>query len=93
MYLSFILQALLEEGENPENYIFDKVELRNINCSEKSLISDKNSKSPSVEKKLSPVIEKKEIKTVSADKKSTTPTKTTKSNVVGRRPGPKSSKF
>lgn len=67
--------------------------MKNINCNEKSLISEKNSKSPSVEKKLSPLVEKKEIKNVSADKKSTTPTKTTKANVVGRRPGPKSSKF
>lgn len=38
------------------------------------------------EKKLSPVTEKKETKPV-------TPTKTIKTNVVGRRPGPKSSKL
>lgn len=74
MYVIFILfQALLEEGEDPENCIFDKFEFKNVN-SEKSLISEK--KSPSVEKK-----------------KTVTPTKTIKKNVIGRRPGPKSSKF
>jgi len=75
MYVTLILfQALLEEGEDPENCIFDKFESKNVNNSEKSLISEK--KSPSVEKK-----------------KPVTPTKTIKKNVIGRRPGPKSSKF
>jgi len=69
------------EGQDPENYVFDKFE------SEKSLTL-----SPSVEKKLSTGIEKKDIKTLSTtDKKPTTPTKTIKTNIVGRRPGPKSS--
>ncbi|XP_029346497.1 glutamic acid-rich protein isoform X2 [Acyrthosiphon pisum] len=50
-----------------------------------------NSKSPTVEKKLSPVIEKNEINTVStSDKKKVTPSKTIKTNVAGKRPGPKS---
>lgn len=58
------------------------------------LESEKIAKSPSIENKLSPVVEKKEIKTANmTDKKPTTPTKTIKSNVVGRRPGPKSSEF
>lgn len=66
----FLFQALVEEGEDPENYVFDKFEF------DKSLVS-----------------EKKDIKIVSTDKKPTTPTKTVKTNVIGRRPGPKSSKF
>jgi len=53
-----------------------------------------NSKSPTVEKKSSPVIEKNEINTVAtSDKKKVTPSKTIKTNVVGKRPGPKSSKL
>lgn len=75
MYVILILfQALLEEGEDPENCIFDKFEFKNVNNTVQSLISEK--KSPSVEKK-----------------KPITPTKTIKKNVIGRRPGPKSSKF
>lgn len=57
--------------------MFDKFEFKNE--------SDKLSKSPSIEKKLSPII-------FTPDKKPLTPTKTVKTNVVGRRPGPKSSK-
>jgi len=68
-----LFQALLEEGEDPENCVFDKFEFKNVNT-EKSLIPEK--KSPSFEKK-----------------KPVTPTKTIKKNVIGRRPGPKSSKF
>jgi len=53
-----------------------------------------NSKSPSVEKKLSPVIEKNEINLRSStDKKKVTPPKIIKTNIVGRRPGPKSSEL
>jgi len=53
-----------------------------------------NSKSPTVEKKLSPVVEKNEINTVStSDKKRVTPSKIIKTNVAGKRPGPKSSKL
>lgn len=74
MLILILFQALLEEGEDPENCVFDKLEFKNVNNSEKSLISEK--KSPSVEKK-----------------KPVTPTKTVKKNVIGRRPGPKSSKF
>lgn len=48
---------------------------------DKSLIADKN-------------VEKKEIKTIStAEKKAITPTKSLKTSVTGRKPGPKSSKF
>ncbi|XP_060850440.1 scaffold attachment factor B2-like isoform X3 [Rhopalosiphum padi] len=50
-----------------------------------------NSKSPSVEKKITPVIEKNDIDTVStSDKKKVTPSKKMKTNDGGRRPGPKS---
>ncbi|XP_026804623.1 SAFB-like transcription modulator isoform X2 [Rhopalosiphum maidis] len=50
-----------------------------------------NSKSPSVEKKITPVIEKNDIDTVStSDKKKVTPSKLMKTNDGGRRPGPKS---
>lgn len=53
-----------------------------------------NSKSQTVEKKLSPVIEKNEINTVStSDKIKVTPSKIIKTNVVGKKPGPKSSKL
>jgi len=48
-----------------------------------------NSKSSSVENKLSP-----EINAVSiSDKEKVTPSKITKTNIVGKRPGPKSSKL
>ncbi|KAL4090456.1 hypothetical protein QTP88_025288 [Uroleucon formosanum] len=56
--LERLQKALLEEGEDPENCIFDKFEFKNVN-SEKSLISEK--KSPSVEKKK-PVTPTKTIK-------------------------------
>lgn len=53
-----------------------------------------NSESPSVEKKISSVIEKNEIDTVStSDKKKVTPSKIIKTNEGCRRPGPKSSKL
>jgi len=53
-----------------------------------------NSKSPSVEKKITPVIEKNDIDIVStSDKKKVTPSKKMKTNDGGRRPGPKSSKL
>lgn len=62
------------EGQDPENYIFDKFE------SEKLLTSQS--------------IEKKDTKTISnTDKKPITPSKTIKTNIIGRRPGPKSSMF
>lgn len=51
-----------------------------------------NSKSQTVEKKLSPVIENNEMNTVStSDKIKVTPSKIIKTNVVGKKPGPKSS--
>jgi len=48
-----------------------------------------NSKSSTVENKLYP-----EMNTVStSDKEKVTPSKITKTNIVGKRPGPKSSKL
>ncbi|KAL5235617.1 hypothetical protein ACI65C_003027 [Semiaphis heraclei] len=57
--LERLQKALLEEGEDPENCVFDKLEFKNVNNSEKSLISEK--KSPSVEKKK-PVTPTKTVK-------------------------------
>ncbi|XP_050058861.1 scaffold attachment factor B1-like isoform X3 [Aphis gossypii] len=57
--LERLQKALLEEGEDPENCTFDKSELKNVSCTEKSVISEK--KSPSVEKKK-PITPTKTIK-------------------------------
>lgn len=75
-----MFQALLEEGEDPENYVFDKFEFKNVNYTEKS--TEKSSLSPSVEKKISPVIEKKP----------TSPVKIISKYLI-KKPGPKSSKY
>ncbi|XP_016664093.1 scaffold attachment factor B2 isoform X2 [Acyrthosiphon pisum] len=56
--LERLQKALLEEGEDPENCVFDKLEFKNV-ITEKSLMSEK--KSPSVEKKK-PVTPTKTIK-------------------------------
>ncbi|VVC31630.1 SAP domain,RNA recognition motif domain [Cinara cedri] len=79
--LERLQKALLEEGEDPENYVFNKIDL----------MSEKTLKSPSIEKRPIPVTDKKEVRTVQTpDKKPTTPNKTLKTNIVGKRPGPKS---
>ncbi|XP_050523947.1 scaffold attachment factor B2-like isoform X2 [Daktulosphaira vitifoliae] len=78
--LERLQKALIDEGEDPESYLFDKCELKS---NEKSMTAESNLRSPSMEKK--------DVKTVNvAEKKTTTPTKTVKTNIVGRRPGPKS---
>ncbi|KAF0709864.1 SAFB-like transcription modulator isoform X2, partial [Aphis craccivora] len=51
--------ALFEEGEDPENCTIDKSELKNVSCTEKSVISEK--KFPSIEKKK-PITPTKTIK-------------------------------
>ncbi|XP_050424440.1 SAFB-like transcription modulator isoform X1 [Adelges cooleyi] len=72
-------EALVDEGNDPESYLFDKCEQK---INDKSLAAESNLKSPG--------LEKKDSKTIGMSEKKTTPTKTVKTNVVGRRPGPKS---